>query len=79
MEYNDLTPAQKEAVDNWLEKEDPDGYRFECRDNFRYAVQGDEASLDLYETKRLSGCCGFVDEEFEVEGKTLYFGFNYGH
>jgi len=79
MDYTDLTPQQQNAVDQWMAENDPDGYSFDCADNHRYAVVGNQEQVDRYYELQSNGCCGFVDVELEVDGQTLLFGFNYGH
>jgi len=55
---------------------------YDCSDNLRFYVVGDEKSLKEYNRIRNRGCCGFVDwvrHPYLVDGKEYYFGFNYGH
>ncbi len=78
LKYDDLTDAQKAAVDKWWEQNNPDD--FECQDNTRLARVGNEAEEIAYQNAKDAGCCGFVDEELTCDdGTILLFGFNYGH
>lgn len=85
--YEQLTEAQRNAIAAWWNKNDPDGYTYECVDNTRFAVKGDAGQESAYEDLRDGGCCGFVDVELEVSGDdesetpshVLRYGFNYGH
>lgn len=78
MEYNQLTENEQNAIDQW--QNNNNFYEsYDCADNFRYAHEDNKEELDLYYTKQGNGCCGFVDVEFEVDGRTLLYGFNYGH
>jgi len=59
-----------------------DGADDEFVDNIRIAEYGNKNSERLYEEKKRSGCCGFVDYvwvPFDVKGKKYYFGYNHGH
>lgn len=80
LKYEDLTPEQFKAIEDWWEKNDPNGISFDYADNFRMAIAGNAEQVDAYETRRSSGCCGYVDDEIELpDGTTLLYGFNYGH
>lgn len=65
---------QQSAFD-WmkLQVDDP------CVDNERFAFLDDLPAMDLYETQQLNGCCGFFDEEIEINGRKAMIGCNYGH
>lgn len=76
MTYDQLTENEKTAIDKW---ENDNCEHYDCVDNFRYARQDNLSEVMEYETRRENGCCGFVDVEFEVDGRTLLYGFNYGH
>lgn len=54
---------------------------FECVDNNRIAIKGDDSSAAVYETQVMEGCCGSCDVEFgpSPSGLTYLYGFNYGH
>ena len=39
-------------------------------DNFRVALKGDLAQEAVYKVCRSKGCCGFLDETIDIEGKT---------
>lgn len=46
-------------------------------DNFRIGVPGD---MEEYNESYTYGCCGFVDDTITLHnGKTVIYGFNYGH
>ena len=47
-------------------------------DNFRFSIDGNND--ELYEKLRNEGCCGFYDDVITLNsGKTVKFGFNFGH
>ena len=48
-------------------------------DNFRFAAKDNAEEVAAYEQAKNKGCCGFFDDEIDVDGKTFLFGFNYGH
>jgi len=77
LNYQDLTPAQQEAVDKWWSIRNED---YEYRDNYRYATVGNQEQEAQYEQAKINGCCGFVDVVLDCsDGTELMFGFNYGH
>lgn len=79
LEYNQLTPAQRDAVDAW-ERENNSDQEYECADNHRYAVDGNAEQQAAYDEAQMEGCCGFCDVELKCsDGTTLLYGFNYGH
>lgn len=57
--------------------ENSNGEYYFC-DNFRIS-NGNKVDELIYETQRISGCCGFYDNTIEVNGVTYKVGFNYGH
>lgn len=55
---------------------------YDCANNLRMYYLGDFDSISDYEQRQNYGCCGFVDHvkiPFPVNGKSVLFGFNYGH
>lgn len=55
---------------------------YEYADNLRMCYRGDNVTVQDYEERMNTGCCGFVDYitiPFLVNGKDALFGFNYGH
>lgn len=49
-----------------------------CCDNFRFSIN--DNNEEGYEAMRDSGCCGFYDDIITLNsGKTVKYGFNYGH
>jgi hypothetical protein len=75
-----LNEQEREAIFSWWSQNDPDETRFECADNFRYAIKGNGSQEHLYNEIQRHGCCGFVDVEIPLpNGTTLLYGFNYGH
>lgn len=67
--------ADEQSARDWMARQVDDPYV----DNERFAFMDDLPALDLYETKRRNGCCGFFDEEIEVDGRRAVIGCNYGH
>lgn len=51
----------------------------EFMDNFRVAKKDSPEDVKQYKALRKKGCCGFFDEELEIEGETYLVGFNFGH
>jgi hypothetical protein len=78
LNYQDLTPAQQEAIDKWWSTRNEDDY--ECSDNYRYATVGNQEQEAQYKQAEIDGCCGFVDVVLDCsDGTQLMYGFNYGH
>lgn len=76
-EYNDLTPAQQRAVDNWGATNTD---YFDNADNYRMAVVGNAAHEAAYDDAQRNGCCGSYDTTLQCDdGTELMYGFNYGH
>lgn len=48
-------------------------------DNFRAGFADDSAAMAAYEKALDSGCCGFADKRYLVEGRVYQIGCNYGH
>jgi hypothetical protein len=67
--------ADEQSAFDWMEQQIDDP----CVDNERFAFMDDKSAMDLYETFRSNGCCGFFDEEIEVNGRRAMIGCNYGH
>lgn len=66
--------SQKDAIDYVDEiADDP------CTDNFRFAFDDDLKGIAVYEDQKASGCCGFLDLNVVVEGRSATVGCNYGH
>jgi hypothetical protein len=71
---------------SYLEKSHPDALKairlfsaeFDYSDNFRMSF-GEGISEFFYQVALSNGCCGFYDGEMSYRGKTVKFGFNYGH
>ncbi len=78
MDYQDLTPEQKDAVDKWHQEHSD--HDFDCQDNHRYAVQGNSEQEEEYYDRDMRGCCGRLDVLLPLpDGSVLMYGFNYGH
>lgn len=77
--FDDLTPAQQQAVTKWEVANNDDG-QFEYADNHRYAVEGNEEHAVTYAIAVRNGCCGSMDTRLTCDdGTVLLYGFNYGH
>lgn len=75
-----LTPAEHQAVCDWWHENDPDQTKFEYADNDRYAIKGNKVQEAAYDEIQHQGCCGYMDVEIKLQdGRTLLYGFNYGH
>lgn len=78
LRWEDLTVAQKRAVDTFWETVETDDY--ECVDNWRYAIPGNQKQENGYDDIREKGCCGYEDMVLNCsDGTKLMYGFNYGH
>jgi hypothetical protein len=51
----------------------------EYPDNLRCAKASSQEEVIEYFRRAKNGCCGFFDEEIEVDGEKFLIGFNYGH
>jgi len=69
-------PDDLDAIKAWFDDHPSDD---PCRDNERVALVGDAEAEDQYDRQFDGGCCGFVDEEIEVNGRRYRVGFNEGH
>jgi len=49
------------------------------QDNFREAFEDDDEAFRAYGYKADSGCCGSVDMNYLIDGRTYWIGCNYGH
>jgi len=50
-----------------------------CLDNLRIATVSNEEEEYFYHKRKDNGCCGFWDDEIEIDGVKLMIGWNYGH
>lgn len=74
------TPEEQEDIDAWHAANDPDGDSFDCADNHRIAVIGNDEEERIYAEQESQGCCGFIDEKLITKsGVRFKYGFNYGH
>lgn len=74
----ELTPEQNAAVAQWWAVNDDGSY--ECMDNERYAIKGNQEQEAVYDEQVRLGCCGSCDVEIPLpDGTILLYGFNYGH
>jgi hypothetical protein len=63
----------KAAINRRIEAGD-----FDYADSYRFALKGDPASMDDFDSRRT--CCGCEEwEETGPDGKVYLLGFNYGH
>jgi hypothetical protein len=80
MMYEDLTDEMKSVINSWWDRNDPENEVFEYADNFRYALDSDDETLEGFKHLEMLGCCGSMDVEFVLrDGSKLLYGFNYGH
>jgi len=78
LNYENLPPSQKEAIEKWWQARDQ--YDYEYMDNTRYATAGNKSQEEKYWEIESAGCCGFVDVVLDCsDGTQLMYGFNYGH
>jgi hypothetical protein len=66
----------------WVESENEDGRSaYDCVDNYRLAIKGDQPSMNKFDEIDSRGCCGSANLEFgpSPNGQTYMYGFNYGH
>lgn len=66
--------SQEEAT-QWMESEVDDT----CVDNERFAYKDDPLQMAKYQEQVSQGCCGFFDEDIEVNGRAAIIGCNFGH
>jgi hypothetical protein len=68
-----LTDAEKQEIDQYLDEVIEDGYYYDCSDNYR-----------VYQTKEQCeetfGCCGSYIKPYTLStGREVYIAFDYGH
>jgi hypothetical protein len=65
---------------SWISENYPSD-EYECQDNHRIALKGNEEQERAYQLQVEEGCCGSVDTEYtDAEtGLVFFVGFNYGH
>ena len=66
---------RKKNIKFWHER----GENYVYADNFRIARVDNVEEVKAYEESPSAGCCGFFDQEIELEGTKVKFEFNYGH
>jgi hypothetical protein len=73
-----LQVALDAAIEAWDDDKDHP-YHDPCVDNWRVARGSNAEEVAKYEHDEQHGCCGSYHQEIEVDGETLWVGFNYGH
>lgn len=63
-----------EELDRIIDEEE-----WDCVDNLRVYKEGDSEGEFAYNERRRMGCCGFFDDEVEIDGEIWHIGCNYGH
>jgi len=67
--------ANENVARQWMTQEVDDP----CVDNERFAYFDDPAAMQAYADQLKQGCCGFFDENIEVNGRPAKIGCNFGH
>jgi hypothetical protein len=75
----DFTKEIADKLLNIFEKLINDEENYYGADNYRIAEIGNKKYEQLYNKALINGCCGFYDEQYEINNKKFKLGFNYGH
>lgn len=77
--FNGITDVsvQKKLLE--LLEEVIDTEHLDYADNYRFAIKNSSESLAGYDKAQRSGCCGFFDQEVEINGMIYLYGCNFGH